>query len=241
MLELLKNHWMPLLLALSIATAGFGIHGWLDMRDQLRVAGMHLEKQKRINDSTVAVLTVERASSDTLAGVLRAADELQGKLLAGLKIKIAARDTAISHNQLETKVGVDSTRTAKFSDSTFAGTIEGTVTAPPCCSPLALDYRIHRPSFEPSVGFVQEGNRQVATVVWQGETAQIEGAFMNIPKAPRRFGTYLEGGWTPGGYVGRAGAFVRPGWALSGYVAVGQYFEKNAQPAKLEAGLRKEF
>lgn len=234
--------WLVILVAVLLTTSTIAVRGWSNARAAAKVAAMHLETQRKLNDSTVAILVTETAHKDTLAGLLKAADLLQGKLIAGLKLHVSARDTAIAHNQLQTTVSVDSTRVATFSDSTFAGTIEGTVTAPPCCSPLALDYRIHRPAFEPSVGFVQTGNKQVATVVWQGETVRITAAFMDIPKAPKKFGVYLEGGWTPGGYVGRAGTFVRkPSWALSAYAAVGQYFEKGAEPAKLEAGLRKEF
>ena len=115
------------------------------------------------------------------------------------------------------------------------------MTAPPCCAPLQLQYHLNRPAFNPSVGFVQVGNKVAAVVVWQGERVQIDAPFATLPAPQHRFGTYVEGGvsYPAKAPFARAGAFVRPGWGVAAFGSIEQTFI--TEPARLQFGLRKEF
>jgi hypothetical protein len=169
----------------------------------------YLREQRQLNDSTQAVLAATRADREQLAGLLTTAEEINGKLVAGLRIRIPARDTVIIYDTLETTRLVDSSRVATFRDSTFAGTIAGTINAPPYPAPLGFSYELKRPEFNPAVGFVQVGDRFVATVTWQGEQAKVEAPFFEPPKAAKK----RERPWFPYAEVGFSGSegMVRTG------------------------------
>lgn len=241
MLQFLQQHWQLVILVAALALAGIAVRSALTYRAELAASQLHLEQQRQLNDSTVARLASANQDRDAMHGLLIAKDKLQGKLIAGFVVKVPKRDTLVIHDTLVTTLGSDSTRSASFSDSTFAGRLTGTVTAPPCCAALQLKYQLTRPAFAPSVGFVQVGDKQVAVVTWQGEHVEIASPYADLPKAPHRFGTFVEGGvsFPREAAFARAGAFVRPGWNLSAFGAVEQTFVQ--EPARLQFGLRKEF
>ena len=139
----------------------------------------------QLDDSTAARATRAEHQRDSLQGVLKAAKELNGRLVAALAVKVAARDTVIVHDTLPTVVGPDSTRTAVLRDSTFAGVVRADIIAPPCCAPLRATLQVHRPEFRPEIGFVELKNKQyAAVVVWQGERATIQVPYFAPPKPP---------------------------------------------------------
>lgn len=232
------SKYRNIIVGLSLLIAGFAIKGYQSARNELAASKLELTTQKKLNDSTVARMTTEHLQSDSLKGVITAKDQLNGKLIAAFGIRVPARDTAVHHDSLKTTVSVDSTRIATFRDSTFAGVLEGTVTAPPCCSPLALTYQLHRPAFNPEIGLVEKNGKQVAVVVWQGEQVEITNPYSNVPKEQPRFGWFGEAGYTDSKTLAaRAGLYGRAFRGLSGYVATSNYFEKTSRP-RAEAGLR---
>lgn len=241
MLSGLLKHWQFVILVVALVTAGIAVRSARDARAELEASKLELTTQRRLNDSTVARLASTTADRDALHGVLIAKDQLQGKLLAGVVIRVPARDTVLVHDTLVTTLEADSTRRATFRDSTFAGVLNGVVTAPPCCAPLQLHYALTRPAFSPSVGFVQVGSKVAAVVVWQGERVEVDAPYATFQPAPKRLGTFVEGGvsYPNQAPFGRAGAFVRPGWGLAAFGAVEQTFDH--EPARLQFGLRKEF
>jgi hypothetical protein len=241
-LSSLAKHAQPLLLLAALVAAGVAMRGCMDARAALTDSGLEIAHQKRVNDSTVAQLTVSRAQNDAYAGLLDATNVIHGALIAAVKVRVAPRDTVILHDTLLTALLPDSTRTATFRDSTFAGTITGTVTAPPCCQPLAVDFRIHRPAFEPSIGFVQRGSRTVAVVVWQGEQAEIATPpFSLIPPPPKRFVPYAELWVSPtGATTVTGGAALRLGQGVSLFGRAEQHLEVG-EPLRAGVGIRKEW
>lgn len=232
------SKYRNIIVGLSLVVAVVSVRGWQNARVEAAASKIELTTLKKLNDSTVAILTTEHLQKDSLKGIIKAKDQLNGKLIAAFGIRVPARDTAVHHDSLQTSVSVDSTRTATFRDSTFAGVLEGTVTAPPCCSPLALSYQVRRPAFEPKVGLIEKNGKQVAVVVWQGEQAEITSPYSNVPKVEKRFGWFIEGGYADQGtIVARTGLYGRVVGGFSTYIAAQQYFEKQSQ-ARAEAGVR---
>jgi hypothetical protein len=219
------NKWsVGLVVVLAGAAAiGYGVHRYREEVQRRVVAELALAGQQYLNDSTVARLTVETAAKDSLAGLLVAARQLHGTLISGVVLRVPAQRGLFEHATLTTDVRADLTRYARFIDTTFAGVIEGTVTAPPCCAPLGITYEVRRPEFRPQVGFVQVGGRVVATVVWGGEAVQISAPFSSPPPTrPKLLGGFLEANYRPfdGIWGGRAGGLLRGWWGLQGFAGV---------------------
>lgn len=237
----LRNYLEPLLCLSAVVAAGISYSKYQHTKADLSLARDRFATAVRLNDSTEAELARVRLDKAAYAGLLAAEDSIHGKLIAAVRIKVPARDTFLVHDTLETTVTADSTRTATFHDSTFAGTIDGTVTAPPCCQPLAVAYRIHRPPFTPSVGFVQRDSRTVAVVVWQGERAEVDAPYSQIPAPPKRFVPYAEATLDPvGALTAAGGATFRLGGGISIVAHLDQRFELG-QPMRLNFGIRKEW
>ena len=177
-----------------------------------------LRTLRALNDSTVAQLTQVRLDRKELQGLLVAAKELDGELIAAVRLIVRKRDTTVVHDTLPTEVRPDSTRVASFTDSTFAGRITGRIIAPPCCGPLSFSYKLERPEFSPSIGFVQRGDAVAAVVTWQGEKVEVSAPFARIPVAEPRLRPFVEGGISTLLTVrGGAGAELRLGkaWYVS--------------------------
>lgn len=179
---------------------------------------------------------------DQYAEQLKAADKLNGELVVAIRLKVPRRDTLLVHDTLETTVMVDGSRRADFRDSTFAGVLHGTVTAPPYPAPLGLQYTLTRPAFSPSVGLVRVGQRFVATVEWQGEHVEVDAPYADAELVrPPRFSPWVELLTDPGlTLTARAGAQVRVGWGMSMQAALDQRFT-TGESLRVLAGIRKEF
>lgn len=211
-----KVPWM-IWVAGALLAGGWTLwHKYQDAQQRAVIAELQLVKQKELNDSTSARLASTTAIKDSVGALFDAAKELNGKLVAALRIRIPAQDTILIHDTLPTTVLADSTRIATFRDSTFAGTITAKVKAPPCCAPLGITYTLARPTFAPQVGFVRVGNRMVAVVSWAGEEARLEAPFA---AAEHRLGTL---GWYAEGLYGlngasrvRAGGVIRGPWHVT--------------------------
>ena len=173
-----------------------------------------------LNDSTQAKLTSTGLQRDSLKVLLRAARQLNGTLIAALRIRVAQRETVYLHDTLETIRYADGTRTAPFGDSTAWSVVRGRVTAPPFPAPLSVSYSVTQPPFNPAVGIVRTGNATFAVVSWQGQEFGIEVPYTNIPpKAPRVI-PYLRAAWSPTGSVlGGAGIAARV-WHFEPFVEV---------------------
>ena len=207
------------LVVLLVFMGLYGRHKYQDAQRRATIAELALAGQRYLNDSTVARLAIETVSKDSLAGLLVAAKQLHGTLISGVVLRVPAQRGLFEHGLLTTEVRADSTRYARFTDSTFAGVIEGTITAPPCCAPLGIVYEVRRPEFHPEVGFVQVGDRVVATVVWGGERVQISAPFSSPPPTrPKLVGAFVEANYRPFDrqWGGRAGGLLRAFWGVEG-------------------------
>jgi hypothetical protein len=150
--------------------------------------------QIQLNDSTVTRFAAQKRDNDSLRAIAQAAHGVGGKLVSGFTVVVERHDTIVVHDTLVTKLSVDSTRTANFRDSTFAGIVSGVVIAPRCCAALGLTLKVDRPEFHPQVGFMQVGDQLAAIVSWQGEKVRIENAFsLPTPPVPRRIVPWMEG------------------------------------------------
>ena len=164
-----------------------------------------LTQARHLNDSTQAVLARTKFERDSLRALHKAAKELNGQLIAAVRILVARRDTLIVHGSTFTKVFTDGTRTASFRDSLSWAQVEGTITAPPYPGALGVNYKLTRPAFSPSVGFVKSGNAYVAVVTWQGEKFEISTPYFDPPVVEPRLAPYVRVAWSPLG-AGLAGA-----------------------------------
>lgn len=244
---------LPLLLVVLTGTTALALRGWWSARQALAESTTTLAVQRQLNDSTVIKLAqatrLSRAQADSLRGLQTAAQTLHGTLVAGVALHVAARDTSLVHPAAPTVLRPDSTRVATFRDSTFAGVVTGTVTAPPCCAALGITYTLHRPAFQPSVGFVQQptpaGVRTVAVVDWQGESVTVAAPFYQVPPTVRRVAGFVAGGYAlgAGAPLAQVGVLARPLGAhpgLSLLLTLGQVVTKGATPT-LDLTLRHEF
>lgn len=207
----LLNKGLMVLVGLLLVAGGITRWQYQRALAQNTELALRLSTEQHLNDSTTARLATTTVARDSLRGLVAAAKDLNGHLVVALRIAIAARDTHVVHDTLPTQLTTDSTRTATFADSTFAGRLEGTVTAPPCCAPLRLEYALHRPAFAPEVGIVRVGSSYVATVVWQGEQVHVVAPFFQPPPKKLSWLGYFVGGYINQDKVvyGRGGLEVR--------------------------------
>lgn len=228
----------------ALSVGGYKLYKYIEHERQARVvAELALVGQKQVNDSTVAKLTRADVDKVRLAGALEAAHALNGRLIAAVGIRVPARETIFVDRALPTTVDTtDKSRTATFKDSTFAGIVTGTVTAPPYPDPLRVQYSVLRPEFSPSVGLVQVGDTVVATVTWQGEHVDVQAPFYHVPKPPvDRVGAFLEADYGVMGARGltlRGGAFLQP---LRGLKLQASAQQEIGDSASIRVGVRKEF
>lgn len=164
------------------------------LRDAVVIEQLRTSEQKAYGEATKARLAAQQEMTDLYKNLTKDLEDQRGQLVAALRIAVAQRDTVIVNTELPTTTFPDSTRIASFRDSTFAGVIDGKVTAPPFPSPLGISYSLTRPAFTPEVGFSKVGDRYVANVRWQGEDITIEDPFFDVsPQQPSRFGVRAAG------------------------------------------------
>lgn len=215
------NRGALMLMGALLLCAGLAA-GWRQLQERHAAA---IAAQRQLNASTQVQLASAQLDRDQLRAQLAAARTLHGKLVAALALKVPARDTLVVHDTLYTTRDATGTRTATFRDSTFAGILHGTVTAPPDPAPLGITYTVDRPAFTPSVGFVRTGNAYYAVVEWQGEQVQIQAAYADPEPPKQRILPYLSAGWSPAQAVRLGvGTAVRLGDHWFPHVEVGGQF-----------------
>lgn len=225
---------MRLLLGVLILGLLVGWH--VERRARLR-ADAALLVSRRLNDSLVVRLASHRAP--VAQGIQQAAKASNARVVAAVTVHVPARDTVIVYDTLVTTLRDDSTRLARFRDSTFAGVVEGEVTAPPCCAALSLSYRVHRPAFSPSVGFIEAGGKYAAVVSWQGERAELGTPFVARTLERQRWAApYTQVTWGPQGWAAAAGLQLRSLGGFAPVLQLEQHLEQR-EPLRLGVGLRK--
>lgn len=171
----------------AIGALSFGVlegaetfKAWMEAeRAKERAEGVTLA----INDSTVGKWTKLRADKDSLQASLQAAEELNGELIAALRIAtkpdtVFVVDTVWA-TTFEEVAGVGIRRTATLVDTTDMGielTFNAEAPANPR-SPLVLGYQVMVPSFTPEIGFVRTDEGVVATVTWANQDFTVEAPF----------------------------------------------------------------
>lgn len=241
--RLIQHHWTLLVLTVCATVTFLAVGRCRTVEADSKLLGWKLDQQVQLSDSTAAELADTRLDRDRYAGLLRdVEDSIHGKLIAAVLIRVPKRDTVIVYDTLETERRPDSTRTATFRDSTFAGVISGQVVAPPFPAALSLQYQVSRPAFAPTVGFFQVGKRHIAVVTWQGERFELDAPYVD-PKAvvPPRVSGFGEVEVDPFGIptVG-AGADLRAVWGLEAFVRLQQRLTYGEDP-RVGVGVRKRF
>ena len=129
------------------------------------------------------IVALKRERGELLA-LQRAAEDLQGRLVAGTRIVVRS-DTVYREIQAVPTADSAGTRRAMLSDSTPEGykiLIEGV--APPS-GPLRLGYKLETPEFRPEVGWVElPGGQHAAVVSWAGQEYVLEQSFYQPPTPP---------------------------------------------------------
>jgi hypothetical protein len=87
------------------------------------------------------------------------------------------------------------TRIARFRDSTFAGIINGVITAPPDSGPIGITYQVIRPAFTPTIAFIQTSGQPLVVVSWRGERVELDHVVFH-PNGSRWI-RYVEAGYSP--------------------------------------------
>ena len=226
--------WVPVVLVLL----GGSILGLTWHRRSTQIADLQAAvlAERALRDTAQVKEAAARADRDTYAALYAAAKQAGGKPVAGVVIRVPVRDTLVIHDTVETVVSPDSTRVSRFRDSTFAGTIQGVVTAPPCCAPLAVTYTLTRPAFSPTIGFVRSGSRVLAMVEWGGEQVSVDAPFYTPPALPR-WERWVDVLGDPDAVSVRLGTSVRVyrGWNVQ--AVADRRFAPNT-PANVQVGVR---
>jgi hypothetical protein len=178
--------------------------------------GHQFKDQKRAYDSVEAKLAQKSIDVDFYRQLIDAAKSLGGKPVAAVALKVPKR-TVEGAVPTKTEIRPDSgamalfseltkdellaevfrlskTRVATFRDSTFAGIIEGTIYAGPCCSDIRVFRKITRPEFTPKILLAQNGRNHVVLVEWQNESYAIEQPAVDLKPEEKRISGYL-GAW----------------------------------------------
>lgn len=152
----------------------------------------------------VMVDTVKVETTEPVRKIVRAT---HGTVVASGELVLPRRDTVVVHDTVRTErvvtrvveraavaesvarvpdgAGSAWTRTASFHDSTFAGIIDGTITAPPDPAPLGVRYHLTRPVFAPTVAFLETPAGRTAVVSWRGERVRLEHVVFPPVRRPR--------------------------------------------------------
>lgn len=172
-----KTNLVMIVLCLFITTLAIQ-YGWNEHKLR-NVSEQGYKTQGPVTTTTDALRTSSTwATRRELDELTKAVKVLGGNLIAGVKISLPEQSDSVTHDSLATTPTPETQeRTAKFRDSTFAGTIEGTIKAPAYPAPLGIDYTVIRPEFSPQVGFVEKDGATYALVSWQGETYQVKNAY----------------------------------------------------------------
>lgn len=207
------------------------------------ISDLALAGQKKLTNGALARLAISEFSLDSLKDIKSSAKELHGSVVAAVAIHVPAQTATVTHAALPTTTSSDLTRTAIFSDTTFAGLVQGTVTAPPGNTPLGVTFRVYRPAFTPEVGIVKVADRYVAVVSWNRvqDSVSISSPYVGNLTAPRLLGAFAEARY---GLLGapwsvQAGVIVRGlGWQLD---AGGMWWLQKGSTPGAFVGLRKEW
>jgi hypothetical protein len=141
-----------------------------------------------INDSLSARIASESLAKDSLGEALAAEKEFSAELIAAARIRIqpdpVSGDSVVPDTMF---ISNDRTRVAQFTDSTEAGVLEATVTAPPCCAKLKLDYLFTPAIIDPVVSLLRTtDNTAIFAVTYRGGTTEIEAPFARLPEKPKK-------------------------------------------------------
>lgn len=175
--------WLPavggvLLLALGGGTTCYYHQKVATLRADVRA-------ERALRDTARVKEAAAKADKEQYRQLYEFAKSLGGKPAAGATLVISRVDTTIVHDTLPTTLAVDSTRVAHVRDSTRAGVLDATLTAPPCCAPLRFTYTLTRPALRPQVGFTRVGSRVLVTATVDGDSVAIESPFYVPPALPR--------------------------------------------------------
>lgn len=195
-----KRPWLIPIVVLSVGCVILFMK-WRDAKADIAEAQLAGHQQVTLNETLQARLATTVAARDSFEFLFAAEQITTGELVAALRIAIAERDTVIKRDTIPTYIRDDSTRVAAFRDSTFAGIIDGEVTAPPFPAPLGIRYTVTRPAFTPEIGFLKLRDTFTAVVSWQGEEFQIEAPYFRpLPKKKGLLGAFADVYWYPVGF-----------------------------------------
>jgi hypothetical protein len=181
----LRAAWPLLRLFLFVALVCAGV-AWAREHSARRMLEGRLETTVRLNDSTTARLATTEAAFREYRAVKDAAKQLDGKLIAGVQLRVAPETVYVPLHEVATVADSDSTRRAHFVDSSNAAyRVEVDAVAPPFPAPLQLGARVTTPEFRPEIGFVQRADGTYAVVSWAGHRVETERAFFRPPHAHR--------------------------------------------------------
>jgi hypothetical protein len=215
-LGLLKK--VPIWVWLIIAAGGY-VWWSQNKMDSLQadITRSRLEGQGtvQIDTATYARLTVDRIERDSLADALAAADELNAELVAAANITLIPdtvyRDTTI----ITTEIVGDEERFAHLVDTTDAGVLDATITAPKFPLPLRVQYSYIPAPVNFTVALLRlDDDEAIFTVSYLGQSAEIGAPYARLPAKEKKFVPYIGGFYDigDGAFGFRGGARFKVPW-----------------------------
>lgn len=146
----------------------------------------------RINDSTLAEAASLRRQVGTLSALVDAAKSVDGKLVAGVQLKIPA-DTIVIKESVVPVDTIGETRVGELDTVVRGVGINVLATVPPFPDPITMSARVDIPALAPQVGFIKVGNSYHAVVSNGTDSIVLQDAFFTVERAPR-FELFTKGG-----------------------------------------------
>lgn len=165
-----------IMLFLVLALAG-ALRGCADERYARQNAERRVEEVIRLRNGAEARLAHSESNRRELLELKESAGELNGQLVAGVKIHVRSDTILVPTRVAATTYATDSTRHATLTDTVGGYRVTVTGRAPPFPAPLELGYDLVTPEFNPEVGFVRRGNDYYAVVSWEGKRVETSEAF----------------------------------------------------------------
>ncbi len=186
--------------------------GYWHYDNQLDEANAQVARVLLAGDSTVTLLNGDWSARlaqkhQELESANELADELNATLVVSASIEIIPEPVVRDTITLVTEVTSDSTRIATLSDTSVVAILDLSVTAPPCCADIKVNFTLTPLPIEFDVALIQTtDNEAVFAVSYFGGVSRISAPYARLPEKQDRFKPF----------VGVSYDFLDTGWRLEG-------------------------
>lgn len=156
---------------------------------------LSIDSTTQVTEDLVARIALERMDKDSLRDALEAADALNAELIAASVIH-ARPDTVYRDRVVVRTDTLDGTRIATVHDTTEAGVLDATITAPPYPKDIHVRYTFAPASIDITVSLLRlTDNTAIFAATYRGGTTEIEAPYARLPMEEAFLTATLAGGY----------------------------------------------